>query len=207
VKKKLNVVPEKQVLKLDLGCGKNKQAGFIGVDALAFTGVDKVLNLAEREPFKPGDNFYKSWNNPIFKKWPWEDNSVNEVHCSHFVEHLDSKERIHFFNELYRILQKDGKATIVVPHWKSSRAYGDLTHQWPPVVEFFWYYLDKTWREANAPHIDLNCDFNCTWGYSLAHPWGLKNQEAQGFALNHYTEVAQDMIATCIKREHSVSGH
>jgi len=200
VKKKLKAVVIPEVIKLDLGCGKNKQPGFIGIDSIAFDGVDKVMSLAEREPYKPGEDFYKVWNNPKFKPWPWEDGSVNEVYCSHFLEHLDAKERIHFFNELYRILQKDGKATIVTPYWKSGRAYGDLTHQWPPVVEMFWYYLDKNWRAANAPHVGLTCDFNCTWGHSLAHPWGLKNQEAQGFALNHYLEVGQDMICTAVKR-------
>ena len=200
MKKKLKIVPEQQLLRLDLGCGKNKQPNFHGVDSLKFDGVDTVLNLAEREPFKPGQNFYEAWDNPVFKPWPWADNSVGEVYSSHFVEHLDQKERLHFFNELYRVMVKDGKATIITPYWRSGRAYGDLTHQWPPVVEFFWYYLDKNWRALNAPHLDLNCDFNCTWGYSLAHPWGLKNQEAQGFALQHYSEVAQDMICTCIKR-------
>jgi len=146
-----------------------------------FDGVDEVLDLS--------------------KPWPWKDGSVSEVHSSHFLEHLTGEQRIVFFNELYRVLQKDAKATIITPHWRSGRAYGDLTHQWPPVVEFFWYYLDKNWRAANAPHLALNCDFACTWGYSLAHPWSLKNQEAQGFALQHYCEIAQDMICTAAARK------
>ena len=54
--------------KLDLGCGKNKQAGFVGVDERAFEGVDVAHDL--RRP------------------WPWSDSSVDEVHCSHFLEHL-----------------------------------------------------------------------------------------------------------------------
>lgn len=180
MKRKLKEVEVTKLLKLDLGCGKNKQPGFHGVDIKDFAEIDQQCDLT--------------------KPWPWEDGSVSEVYCSHFLEHLDSEGRIHFFNELYRVLMKDGKATIITPHWKSGRAYGDLTHQWPPVVEFFWYYLDKKWREVNAPHLDLKCDFGCTWGYSLAYPWSLKNQEAQGFALNHYTEVAQDMICTATKR-------
>jgi SAM-dependent methyltransferase len=190
MRKALKPVEKVELLKLDLGCGKNKQVGFQGVDAIKFEGVDTILNLVEHDP-----------NHPFsFKPWPWKDESVEVVYCSHFIEHLSAMERTHFFNELYRVLIKDGKATLVTPHWKSGRAYGDLTHQWPPVVEFFWYYLDKNWRAANAPHSGLDCDFACTWGYSLAHPWPLKNQEAQGFALNHYTEVAQDMICTAVKR-------
>lgn len=179
--KKLKTVAVVEPLRLDLGCGKNKKSGFIGVDTIKFDGVDTVFDLGSGA-------------------WPWADNSVGEVHSSHFVEHLTGAQRIHFFNELYRVMQKDAKATIIIPHWRSGRAYGDLTHQWPPVVEFFWYYLDKNWRAANAPHVPLNCDFNCTWGYSLNHPWGLKNQEAQQYALQHYAEVASDMICTAAKR-------
>jgi hypothetical protein len=180
MKRKLKPVEIAAPLRLDLGCGKNKQPGFIGVDVIKFDGVDTALDLA--------------------KPWPWANDSVEQVHSSHFLEHLGSEQRIHFFNELWRVLRKDAKATIITPHWRSGRAYGDLTHQWPPVVEFFWYYLDKNWRAANAPHLALNCDFACSWGYNIAAPWTSRNQEVQGFALNHYSEVAQDMITTATKR-------
>lgn len=167
-------------IKLDLGCGKNKKVGFLGVDSIKFDGVDKVCDLR--------------------KPWPWKSGSVEEVHSSHFIEHLTGEERIHFYNELYRVLKKDGKATLIAPHWGSGRAYGDLTHQWPPVVEFSFYYLDKNWREGNAPHCGLHCDFNATWGYSVAPVWQVKNQETQMFGINHYREVAQDIICTLVKR-------
>lgn len=167
-------------LKLDLGCGKNKQPGFLGVDNISFDGVDLVHDL--RTP------------------WPWEKESVQEVYCSHFLEHLTNAERVHFYNELYRVLKKDAKASIIVPHWSSGRAYGDPTHQWPPVVEFSFYYLDKGWREVNAPHCGLVCDFLATWGYSLAPLWNTRSQETQMFGVNHYREVAQDLMATLVKR-------
>lgn len=172
----------KELLKLDLGCGPNKREGFHGVDAREFKGVDTVLNLGAAP-------------------WPWEDNSVGEVHCSHFLEHLSADERIVFFNELWRVMAKDAKAMIITPHWRSGRAYGDLTHKWPPVVEMFWYYLDKNWLAANAPHVGLECDFFVTCVYSIAAPWTSRNYETQTFALQHYTEVAQDMITTAQARK------
>lgn len=167
-------------IRLDLGCGRNKREGFTGVDAIKFPNVDLVADLR--------------------KKWPWKDGEVSEVHSSHFLEHLTGDERTHFYNELYRVMKKDGKAQIIVPHWSSGRAYGDLTHQWPPVVEFSFYYLSKDWRDANAPHSTLSCDFAATWGYSIAPAWQTRNQETQMFAANHYREVAQDMICTLTKR-------
>jgi len=182
-KARLKPVPQPKLTRLDLGCGPNKREGFAGVDILPFDGkVDHVYDLRKIP-------------------WPWKSDSVDEAHSSHFVEHLTGAERIGFFNELHRVLHKDAKATIIVPHWSSGRAYGDVTHQWPPVVEFFWYYLDNGWRAANAPHVGFNCDFLATWGYSVAPTWQTRNQETQIFALNHYREVAQDMICTLQARK------
>lgn len=168
-------------LKLDLGCGKNKAAGFLGVDVRAFEGVDVVCDLG-------------------VEKWPWKDGTVDEVNASHVVEHFTPKQRIHFVNELHRVLKPGAKATIVVPHWASCRAYGDLTHQWPPVSEFWFYYLSKEWREQNAPHNDeYTCHFAATWGYSVNPAHLNRNMEYQQFALSNYKEAAQDLAATLIK--------
>lgn len=169
-------------MKLDLGCGPNKREGFIGVDSRKFPGVDKVVNLGT-------------------SRWPWKANSIEESHSSHMVEHLNAAERIHFVNELHRVLVPGGKCTLIVPHWASCRAYGDLTHQWPPVSEFWFYYLGKDWRAANAPHNDgYTCDFDATWGYTLHQEIAARNQEYQIHAMNFFKEAAQDIVATLTKK-------
>lgn len=173
----------KTTIKLDIGCGKQKKADHIGIDAIAFDGVDHVLNAGR-------------------DRLPYEDGTVSEIHTSHFVEHLNGPERIHFVNEAHRVLEKDGKLTIIVPHWASCRAYGDLTHQWPPVSEFWFYYLDKNWRATNAPHNDAyTCDFAATWGYSMHQRLMGRNQEFQQFAFDHFKEAAQDIHATLTARK------
>jgi len=185
--KKLAVVQKQEIIRLDIGCGKNKKEGFIGVDQYKMDGVDKVMDVRG--------------------KWPWKDGSVEEVHCSHFIEHLTATERVHFMNELYRVLRVDGKASVITPHWASNRAYGDPTHQWPPVSEMFFYYLSKEWRKTQAPHTDIefnkngyNCDFAATWGYSMNAALISRNQEHQQYALANFKEAAQDTIATLIKK-------
>jgi len=179
-KAKLKSVEAPKLLKLDFGCGKNVREGFEGVDCCDF-GQRHTVDLR--------------------KTWPWKDDSVDEAHSSHFIEHLTAPERIHFMNELYRVLRKDAKCQIIVPHWASCRAYGDLTHQWPPVSEFWFYYLDKNWREANAPHNDFyKCDFLATWGYSMHPALQPRNQEYQMHAMGFWKEAIQDMIATLTKR-------
>lgn len=198
-KAKLKAV-ELPKLKLDLGCGKNKKPGFLGVDSRAFDGVDQVVDLAARTPlFENSADRYKPHGGE-FKPWPWPDGSVLEVHCSHFLEHLTGQERVHFFNELYRVLVPDGKATIVVPHWSSERAYGDPTHQWPPVVFFAFYYLNREWRAQNAPHTGYECHFEATGGNALAQHWLARNQETQAFAQTHYINVSQDLVVTVVKK-------
>ncbi len=181
--KKLKAV-ETQTTKLDLGCGPHPKDGFEGVDAIAFDGAVKHVVDLRKTP------------------WPWADNSIAEAHASHFVEHLTSDQRVAFCNELYRILVPGGSCQVIVPHWGSCRAYGDPTHQWPPMGEFWFYYLSRDWRKDNAPHTDIkfnpngfDCHFEATWGYTLRPDLSTRNQEWQQFAIANYKEVVQDMIA------------
>jgi SAM-dependent methyltransferase len=189
-------------LKLDLGCGKNKREGFTGVDCRQFEGVDVVVDLrAKMFPVK-FDLHGNVLERALYRPWPWKDSSVDEVHCSHFVEHLTADERIHFVNELHRVLKPGAKAQIIVPHWNSHRAYGDLTHQWPPVSEMWFFYLNKGWRAVNAPHNDgYNCDFDATWGYSLRQDLFARNEEYRQYAVSNFKDAAQDILATLTKKK------
>lgn len=206
-KKKLAAVAAPELVKLDFGCGPRKREGFHGVDALPFDGkVDTVMNIAWRPGKIPG------LINPVtnkdavilksgFAKWHWADGSVDEAHASHFLEHLTGNERVHFFNELFRVLRPGAQASIIVPSWTHERAYGDPTHQWPPVVGFSFYYLNAKWREVNAPHCGYTCDFDFAGGNGLAAPWDSRSQETQAFAQTHYLNVATDMFVTVTKRK------
>ena len=179
---------EPKLLKLDLGCGPNKRGpDWTGVDCIAFVGVNVVADLR--------------------KRWPFKDDSADEVHCSHCIEHFTGVERCHIYNEMFRVMKKGAKATLIAPYWLSGRAYGDPTHQWPPISSFSFYYLLQGWRDQNAPHTDRKnsapgyaCDFDVTWGFGLHPQIQTRNQEFQQFALQFYTEAAQDIISTLTKR-------
>lgn len=172
------------MLKLDLGCGNKPKEGFQGVDLHDYGRSDLVV-CDLREP------------------WKWADESVDEVYSHHFVEHLTARERIHFANELFRVLKPGARAEIVVPHWSSGRAYGDLTHQWPPIAESWFWYLKREWRDTNAPHasFDYSCDFEVQWGTSLHADVGVRNHEFQQFASMFYREACLDLHSTWIKPE------
>lgn len=176
-----------ELLKLDLGCGPRKQPGFHGVDIRQIEGVDTVLDLR--------------------KPWPWKDGTVDEVYASHFVEHLTGEQRIHFFNELYRVMKIGAKATIITPHWSNACAYGDPTHQWPPMSEWYLLYLWKAWRQGDgtpanpgqAPHVGYTCDFDYVAGHSFDERIMGWNAERQAFATAHHLNAARDLHATLTK--------
>jgi hypothetical protein len=184
--RRIKKVEEVKLLKLDLGCGTRKQEGFIGVDKVKGEKVDVVCDLGRG-------------------RWPWKNNSVGEVFCSHMLEHLKPLERINFANELWRVLAPGAKAKIITPNWASNRAYGDLTHEWPPVCEMWYLYLCKSWREENAQHNDVlgyRCDFELpNWDYILHQNIVGRPQEYIIHALSFWKEAAMDLITilTCKK--------
>ena len=191
-------------LYLDLGCGKNPridkdQAGNVvrtweGVDRIDF-GQKHVINLVER-----GDDADAQFGRQ-FKRWPWADESVDEVWSSHFFEHLEVAERVHFINELYRVLKWGGKASIVTPSGTNFCAYGDPTHKWPPLFDWAANYWWKQWRDANAPHADAandpvygySCDFDFVIGWSPDGNIASFNQERQLHMAKHSWNSMRDL--------------
>lgn len=176
-------------MKLDLGCGTVKKDGFLGVDAREFSGVDVVCDLTG--------------------PWPWKDDTVDEVYCSHMVEHLTQVQRIHFANELYRVLKKGAKATIITPDAGSpDRAFGDPTHNWPPVVAMAYQYWHREWRMKEAPHTDASnmpggftCDFDWGAGYGVPPQFAGRGPEFLQFSVSHYLNGRGDLMVTVTARK------
>src|SRR5271169_5409273 len=99
-KKAVKKVVEPKVLKLDLGCGDNKKEGFLGVDKFKTSSTDIVQDL-------------------FMFPWQWKDESVDELHCANFVEHIPKELRPRFFEEAWRVLKVDAKFTVICPYWAS----------------------------------------------------------------------------------------
>lgn len=186
---KAKVAKAEVQLKLDLGCGPNPKEGFEGCDQIKFN--DKIKHV-----FNMGKD-----------AWPFKNDTVDEVNCSHAIEHLTAKERVHFMNELYRVCKKGAKTLLIAPHVFSERAYGDFTHQWPPIAGFWFYYLNKEWRKSQAPHCDkefnpegYDCDFEASWGYSLHGELDGRPEEYRQIAVKFWKEAIQDIFATLTKK-------
>lgn len=178
--KKAKAVSYPSPFRIDIGCGPRKRDGFYGVDIRAIDGVDEVVDIRG--------------------EWPWPNNSVDEVHSSHFLEHLDGTERIHFFNELYRVMKPGALASIITPDWSHDCAYGDPTHKWPPLSRWYPLYLFKEWRDREAPHVGYKCDFDYVVGGSTDPVLETKNMEYRMFATQFYNNSLRDLCVTLTKR-------
>jgi len=180
-KEKLGESPKKMIneSKLDLACGQNRQEGFFGIDIAPGENVDAVVDL-ESYP------------------WPIESDSVEEVFCSHYIEH--TPDIIKFMEELYRILKKDGKAKFIAPYYTSMRCWQDPTHK-RAISEASFLYYNKEWRKNNKlDHYPITCDFDYTYGYDMDAEFANKHDEARNFAIKHYWNVVNDIHVVLTKR-------
>jgi SAM-dependent methyltransferase len=169
-------------MKLDLGSGGNKRPGFLGVDISADCDADVVHDLR-------------------VTPWPFEDGSVEEVHCSHFFEHLTGAERVAFMEELYRVMRPGATAALITPYWSSMDAVQDPTHQWPPVAEGSYYYFSKSWRDqVHISHYGIRCDFDVRFEFLLRKEWQQRPPKEQEFAARHYLNVVRELTAVLTRR-------
>jgi len=100
-------------IRLDLGCGRAKQLGYVGLDRRILPGVDVVANLEAPLPFG--------------------DNTLGAVYSNNVLEHLDNFELL--MAELHRTVMPGGEIHLLVPHFSSPLSFSDFTHR-----RFFGYY-------------------------------------------------------------------
>lgn len=122
----------KQGIKIDLGCGQNKQKNFFGIDKIGFDNVDLVWDL-ENIPY------------------PLPDKCASVLMASHIVEHLKPWLFIEIMDEWWRLLKPQGQLMIAVPYGVGSGFIQDPTHC-NPCNEHTWAYFDPL-HESNLWHI------------------------------------------------------
>lgn len=119
-------------MKLDIACGRNKNGpDWTGMDMQSLPGVDIVHDV----------NMHP---------WPVPNNSIDEAHAWHIVEHIPPVVLtaagtrflfIEFMNECWRVLKPDAKIDIECPHGGSEVFLHDPTHC-NHVTEVTWEYFD-----------------------------------------------------------------
>lgn len=174
------LLEENSGIRLDIGCGGNKQPGFVGMDVRDLPGVDIVHDVT------------------MFP-WPLPDESVLTAIASHLLEHIPPFQAdpkllglirllvnkgiigandidsyigqydatpmfIRFMNEVWRVMKVGGEFAIAVPHGRSDGFLQDPSHC-NAINEARWAYFDPF--EPNTQGI--------LWGIYKPKPWRIKH--------------------------------
>lgn len=117
---------------LDIGCGRNKLPGSVGVDFMTLPGVDIVSDLNERLPFHDGE--------------------FDAVHSNQVLEHVPNM--IGLLGEIHRVLKPGGIMFARVPYFRSSWAAIDPTHIRNFTIPSLNYFVSGTYEHENYRFAD-----------------------------------------------------
>lgn len=130
------------MIRLNLGCGNKKRSqadGWVNVDVARAATPDFCFDIGASD-------------------WPWDNESVDEIHASHVMEHLPRDGFLHAMVEAYRVLKPGSRFMIEVPHPRSDYFIGDPTHRTPidgNVLNLFSLKLNQQGREADSSNTPL----------------------------------------------------
>lgn len=137
---------------LELGCGTDKRIkDSISFDLVDLPGVDVVCDLNFGFPFL-------------------NDNSVDEIHSEHFLEHVDDLGAL--IKEIYRVLKPGGRKYITVPHFSNPYFYSDYTHRnffglysmsYFSKQDYFRRKVPGFYNDINFKIVKVNCRFKSRW--------------------------------------------
>lgn len=103
------LLADKKGIKLDIGCGANRQSGWIGIDRRDLPEVDIIHDLE------------------VFP-YPLPDDCAHWILASHILEHIKPWLMIDMMNELWRVCMPDGTLFIAMPYAGTARFWQDPTH-------------------------------------------------------------------------------
>jgi len=120
-------------VKLNLGCGPKRMAGWINADKAAMFHPDAVVDL---ECFP----------------WPWPDSSADEVVLNHVLEHLGQSPDtfIGVMKELWRVCADGARIRVHVPDPRHESFLGDPTHVRPVTPDTLALFSQSFNRETMA---------------------------------------------------------
>jgi hypothetical protein len=177
-----------ELLKLNLGCGKNPLSGYINVDKF---GTPDVQHDLESLP------------------WPWPNSSAAEVVLHHVLEHLGetSEKFLGIIQEIYRVCAPGALVRIVVPHPRHDDFLNDPTHVrvvTPDLLQLFSKTENQEWIKKGNPNtplaLYLGVDFKLMeLTHVLDEPWASQFTNGQvsaddiRLAVRKFNNVVKEM--------------
>ena len=125
IKIDLNQALSKEAVILELGCGRNKMSGAIGIDMSDLPGVDVVADIENGLGFIP-------------------DSSIDHIYARSCFEHIRNFEQL--MSEITRVLKDSGKVHVFVPHFSNPYYYSDPTHIRHFGLYSFYYFVESKYH-------------------------------------------------------------
>ncbi len=131
-----------QRVRVDIGCGTRKPAGFIGVDSYPGLAVDIVADLT--------------------KQFPFPSESIDQLRGYDIIEHLPNQ--IHTMNEIWRVCKAGAIVDLLVPSSDGRGAFQDPTHVSFWNLNSFYYFTVE-----NLAYFELCQRYGFLGSFSLVH--------------------------------------
>jgi len=127
-----------------------------------------------------------------------EAESVDEIQGQYVLERVPCL--ISFIDECYRLLKKDGKCLFSGFHFGSSLAWQNPLNI-RGLSELSLNFASKDWREKNKwTEASVMADFEVTGQFAVETSFMSRSEEARGYAMRHYNNVAQAILFNLVKK-------
>lgn len=171
-------------MKINLGCGSNKEPGYINVDK---AHAPDVMHDLESFP------------------WPWPDSSVDEIRAHHVLEHLGRETAVFIgvMKEMYRVCKPGAKIEIVVPHPRHDDFLNDPTHVRPitlNVLALFSKSWNRKWEADGSANTKLALEHDVDFE-PKTEALQLEPRIRQAFEAGHIT---QDGLGVLIAERNNI---
>jgi len=176
------------MIRLNIGAGGDLREDYVNIDRHTKEEIEA------RYGYKIPNNITIQ-NYDIFNL-PYANETVDEVLCLGFLEHLSFEDEGKFFKEVKRVLKSGGTFHFTVPD------FDNLCNQWMKAKddfkEFYQLRTDEHWFGQG------NRNMNNKWGYLLAFFFGNQNGQGQ-FHRNAYTEKKIECIMELLGFSYSIT--
>lgn len=123
---------------INIGCGRRRMAGAIGIDHVALPTVDIVADIEHGLPFLA-------------------DASVDIVIADSILEHVEHFAEL--MREIHRVLKPGGELRVKVPHFSNPYYYSDYTHRRFFGLYTFDYFVPRERQRMKRIVPDYYVDF------------------------------------------------
>jgi len=159
-------------MKVSLGSGIEREAGFLRVDIDPKVNPDYCINIEKAH-------------------LPFATSTVDVVHCNNILEHLRNID--YTMEEIWRVLKPNGKLKILVPHYRNYNAYYDPDHIRYFTENSMIYWCRDTLGSDGRPVVRGDMDFKVVNITTTVNKKALDAvpKNLQKLALDHWWNICE----------------